>query len=254
MGKRLIIQLPSHPMFMLLFIFLALTPLIWLYLIPRALALAFQPLGLSLSVGYAIALAMVLLSMMFSVVNIAVMEIPRQVTMPEIEIEYVSIFGIPYPIPRIRLVGSKTIIAVNVGGAVIPLVISILILVLMSMNFKALPALLVALTVTVLVALVSHAFSRVVPGVGIVVPALIPPLAATISSIALSSLAGIMELAPAIAYAGAVIGTLIGADIVNLVKHFDKLQSPLVSIGGAGTFDGIYLSGIMALFLALLFT
>jgi len=229
-----------------------LTPLIWLYFIPRALALAFQSLGLSLSMGYAIALTMILLSIMFSVVNIAVMEIPRQVVMPEIE--YVSIFGIPYPVPRIRLVSSKTIIAVNVGGAVIPLIISMLILILMSMSFKALPALLVALTVTMLVALISHAFSRVVPGVGIVVPALIPPLAATISSIALSSLAGIMELAPAIAYAGAVIGTLIGADIANLVKHFDKLQSPLVSIGGAGTFDGIYLSGIMALFLALLFT
>jgi len=251
MGKRLIVQLPSHPMFMLLFIFLALTPLVWLYFIPKALALAFRPLGLSLSMGYAIALTMILLSMMFSFVNIAVLEVPRQVAMPKIE--YVSIFGIPYPVPRIRLVSSKTIIAVNIGGAVIPLIISMLILVLISRSFKAMPALLIALSVMVLVAIVSYASSRIVPGVGIVVPALIPPLVATLSSLALSGIAGVMELAPAIAYAGAVIGTLIGADVVNLMQHFDKLQSPLVSIGGAGTFDGIYLSGIMALFLTLLF-
>ena len=69
----------------------------------------------------------------------------------------------------------------------------------------------------------------------------------------LSSILSVVELAPALAYSGAVIGALIGADVMNLVKNFDKLQFPLISIGGAGTFDGIYLSGMMALFLTLLF-
>ncbi|MEM4425418.1 MAG: DUF1614 domain-containing protein, partial [Candidatus Nezhaarchaeales archaeon] len=68
-----------------------------------------------------------------------------------------------------------------------------------------------------------------------------------------TSFTGLVELSPAIAYSGAVIGVLIGVDIMNLVKHFDRLRSPLISIGGAGTFDGIYLSGVMALFLTLLF-
>ncbi|MDI9619396.1 MAG: DUF1614 domain-containing protein [Candidatus Nezhaarchaeota archaeon] len=91
------------------------------------------------------------------------------------------------------------------------------------------------------------------PGVGIVVPALMPPLTAAMSPLLLLSALSLAELAPAASYVGAVLGTLVGADLVNLVKNFDKLQAPLVSIGGAGTFDGIYLSGITALLLTLLF-
>ncbi len=50
-------------------------------------------------------------------------------------------------------------------------------------------------------------------------------------------------------YISGSIGTLIGADLLNL----DKLQgmgAPVVSIGGAGTFDGIFLTGILAVVFA----
>jgi len=251
MGKKVIIQLPLHPLFLAFFLILASTALVWLLFVPSALACAFQPLGLSPRVGYAVALIMVLLSMMLSFVNIAIAEVSRQVLVPEID--YVSFFGIYYPVPRIRLVTAKTVIAVNVGGAVVPLAISSLMILLMIVSSKALEALVVeALTIAV-VSLVSYASSRIIPGVGIVVPALIPPLVAALSVMVLSGLVSAVELAPALAYSGAVIGALIGADVVNLVKHFNKLQSPLISIGGAGTFDGIYLSGIAALFLTMLF-
>jgi len=251
MGRKVIVQLPLHPLFLAFFFMLAFTALIWLFFMPKALAYAFQPLGLSPHVGYAIALSMVLLSMILSFVNVAIAEVPRRVLVPEID--YVSFFGIYYPVPRLRLVESKTVIAVNVGGALIPLSISLLMISLMVASPRALEALLVEALTIALVSLISHSSSRIVPGLGIVVPALVPPLVAALSVAALSSILSVVELAPALAYSGAVIGALIGADVMNLVKHFDKLQSPLISIGGAGTFDGIYLSGMMALFLALLF-
>ncbi len=255
MGRKVIVQLPLHPLFLAFFFVLAFTALIWLFLVPRALAYAFQPLlqplGLSPYVGYAIALIMVLLSMTLSFVNIAVAEVPRQVLVPEID--YVSFFGIYYPVPRLKLVASKTVIAVNVGGALIPLSISLLMILLMMASSRALEALVIGALTIAVVSLISYSSSRIVPGVGIVVPALIPPLVAALSATALSSLVGVVELAPALAYSGAVMGALIGADVMNLAKRFDELQSPLISIGGAGTFDGIYLSGIVALFLTLLF-
>lgn len=251
MGKKIIIQVPLHPMFLLLFLLLAFMPLIWLLFIPSALAYAFQPLGLDQPTSHTIAIIMMLLSLTLSFVNIAIVEVPRQVLAPDID--YVSFFGIYYPVPRLRLLTSKTVVAINVGGAIVPLAISLLMISLMTVSGKALQALLVETLTVLTVSLVSYASSRIVPGVGIVVPALIPPLTATLSAIVLSSFMTMIELAPAIAYSGAVVGVLMGADVVNLVRHFDRLKSTFISIGGAGTFDGIYLSGIMALFLTLLF-
>ncbi len=45
------------------------------------------------------------------------------------------------------------------------------------------------------------------------------------------------------------LGTLIGADVMNLTK-LRGLGAPVVSIGGAGTFDGIFLAGLIAVLLA----
>jgi hypothetical protein len=47
-------------------------------------------------------------------------------------------------------------------------------------------------------------------------------------------------------------GTLIGADLTNLDK-VRGLGAPVASIGGAGTFDGIFLTGILAVLLASLY-
>jgi len=50
----------------------------------------------------------------------------------------------------------------------------------------------------------------------------------------------------AVAY---ILGTLIGADLLNLGK-VQGLGAPVASIGGAGTFDGVFLTGIIAVLLA----
>ena len=55
--------------------------------------------------------------------------------------------------------------------------------------------------------------------------------------------------APIIAYASGTLGTILGADLLNL-HRIRELGAPLVSIGGAGTFDGVFLSGLIAAFLA----
>jgi len=55
--------------------------------------------------------------------------------------------------------------------------------------------------------------------------------------------------APSItAYTSGVFGTLFGADILNLHK-ISTIGARIASIGGAGTFDGIFLSGIISVLL-----
>jgi uncharacterized membrane protein len=61
------------------------------------------------------------------------------------------------------------------------------------------------------------------------------------------------KYAPALAYISGTFGTLIGADLLNLGK-IQGLGAPIASIGGAGTFDGIFTTGILAVLLAGLMT
>ena len=52
----------------------------------------------------------------------------------------------------------------------------------------------------------------------------------------------------ALAYIAGTLGVLIGADIFRL-KDIRKMGTPVASIGGAGTFDGIFITGIVAVLL-----
>jgi uncharacterized membrane protein len=133
-----------------------------------------------------------------------------------------------------------TVIAVNVGGAVIPTVMSIYLLFTHHLWTKGLIA-------TAVVALIIHWLANPVAGVGIAVPVFMPAVITAIVAVLLSR----QEAAP-LAYIGGGLGTLIGADITNLDK-VAGLGAPVASIGGAGTFDGIFLTGILAVLLASLY-
>jgi uncharacterized membrane protein len=61
------------------------------------------------------------------------------------------------------------------------------------------------------------------------------------------------ERAAPLAYIAGSLGTLIGADLLNLGR-IGELGAPIASIGGAGTFDGIFLTGIAAVLLASFYT
>lgn len=76
----------------------------------------------------------------------------------------------------------------------------------------------------------------------------IPPVAATAAALIFSS-----RYAPALAYICGTMGTLLGADILHL-PDIRGLGAPVASIGGAGTFDGIFVTGILAVLLASVMT
>ena len=153
--------------------------------------------------------------------------------------EVVRSFGIRYRVPT-RYVTDSTIIAVNVGGAIVPVLISIYLL--MQMPAIVVPALIGVVIVTAIV----HRFAMPVPGMGIATPMLIPPIVAALCGYFLGSS---QHHRDAVAFISGVIGTLVGADLLNLGKLRD-LGAPVASIGGAGTFDGIFLTGIVAVLLA----
>jgi uncharacterized membrane protein len=89
-----------------------------------------------------------------------------------------------------------------------------------------------------------HLIAQPVKGLGIAVPALIPPVMAAAIALIISP-----QQAPMIAYISGTLGSLIGADLLNL-KKIPDLGAPVASIGGAGTFDGIFLTGIISVLLA----
>lgn len=154
------------------------------------------------------------------------------------------IFGLIYTIRR----KGKIVVAVNLGGCIFPSILAI----------KALSDLLkymsteLWLFVFVLTSVVIYSFAKPVPGVGIVVPMLIPPLTAAFFSFIAISLANLpLILLPKLAFSTGVLSALFGADILHM-KDLDRIGSGVVSIGGAGTFDGIFLTGIFAVIFSVL--
>src|SRR5262245_2934408 len=128
---------------------------------------------------------------------------------------------------------GRTLVAVNVGGALLPVLLSLYL-------FSHLPLRGRMLIGTAIVAAIVHSLARIVPGAGIAVPWLVPPLTAAAVGLLLS-----LRQAPPVAYVSGSMGTLIGADLLNL-HRIAEIGAPLVSIGGAGTFDGVFLTGIIA--------
>ncbi|MFQ6063709.1 MAG: DUF1614 domain-containing protein [Methanosarcinales archaeon] len=179
------------------------------------------------------AFLLLFLSLIGSSVNIPVKEIISE--RPVVSGKVIRFYGIRYIIPALKI-EKKTIIAVNFGGAIIPLFISAYLL------FKI--NIINALIGIFVMSMVAHSLARPVKGLGIAMPALIPPLIAALIALIIST-----ENAALLAYVSGTFGVLIGADLLNLNKVLE-LDAPIVSIGGAGTFDGIFLTGIISALLA----
>lgn len=173
------------------------------------------------------------LSLLWSYINIPIAYLPERHTVAVAEVGY---FGIHYVIPVIRE-WPATVVAVNVGGAIIPILIS---LYLMRKN-RLFGLSLIGVGV---IAAICHLLAYPVAGLGIAEPIIVPPLATAIVALALSR----RHAAP-LAYICGSLGTLIGADLMNLGK-IQGLGAPIASIGGAGTFDGIFLTGLLAVLYA----
>ena len=234
MDNRLIYA-PAKMLFMLIFVLLLLVVISFLFLdLART---AFTKIGFSWSQ----ALFVLLASLLGSSINIPLTNL--ECREPMVRERYVRAFGISYRVPILDVVSCRTLLAVNLGGAVIPSLISI------ALIHRFPDSLPYALLAILFVALLTNLVARPVKGLGIVTPALLPPLSAALSATILVYLAGAPhDLIFLIAYVSGTLGTLLGADIMNLNKIRD-LGAPVASIGGAGTFDGVFLSGLIAVLL-----
>jgi len=188
-------------------------------------------------------LLILLLTLIGSFINIPLTTIESKPAI--IDSDFAPFFGRLYRIPIVAT--TSTVIAINVGGALIPLFIS-LYLIAMTAIIPESWGMVIRILIGILgVTIVAKLLSRPVRGLGIVTPFFLPPIAALIAGLVLG--AGLGIEAAIIAYVSGTLGTLIGADILNLHRISD-LGAPMVSIGGAGTFDGVFLTGIIAAFLA----
>src|ERR1700716_17810 len=219
--------LPLTPGFFSILIFLVAGLIILIQL--RILRYAYMRLG----VGPGAALVLLFGSLIGSYFNIPITVLPGT---PVRSGQIVDFFGMRYIVP---VVGAwpGTVLAVNVGGAVIPTIMSSYLVIRYQLWLKAALA-------TAAIALVIHSMATPVPGIGIAVPVFAPVVVPAILAFILSR-----GYAPPLAYMGGSMGTLIAADLLNLDK-IAGLGAPVASIGGAGTFDSIFLTGILAVLLA----
>jgi uncharacterized membrane protein len=190
---------------------------------------AYQRIGIS----PAWLLGLLALTVLGSAVNLPVARLPAQV-IPTTRL--VTVFGMRYLLPELEQ-RPATLVAVNLGGAIVPASLAVYLIIHDSLGWSALVA------VAIVTAAV-HRLARPIPGLGIAVPALVPALIAAGVGLLITPAA-----APAVAYVAGVLGTLLGADILNL-RRVRALGAPVVSIGGAGTFDGICLTGVIAVLIA----
>jgi uncharacterized membrane protein len=186
-----------------------------------------------LGVGPGGALFLLFGSLIGSYFNIPITILPGQTVESG---QIVDFFGMRYVVPLV-VASPGTVLAVNVGGAIIPTVMSTYLVIRYQLWIKA------ALAI-VAMALIIHSMATPVHGIGIAVPVFVPVVATAILAFILSR-----EYAAPLAYIGGSMGTLIGADLLNL-DRIGSLGAPVASIGGAGTFDGIFLTGILAVLLA----
>ncbi|MAT66695.1 MAG: hypothetical protein CMN57_13775 [Gammaproteobacteria bacterium] len=214
------------PLHLLPFLFLLLLLLAVIQV--GALTLAFDKLGLSPAGGFMLLTA----SILGSLVNLPLARIDSAGVEPLPRSWWAHGFLRHQP----AFTGT-TLVAVNVGGGLIPVAFSLYLLLTQPVSPGA------ALLAVAAVSLTSFAFSRPVPGLGIGMPIFIAPVTAALAALLID-----LEQAAPLAYIGGTLGVLVGADLLRL-GDIRRLATPIASIGGAGTFDGIFITGIIAVLL-----
>ncbi|RMF21660.1 MAG: DUF1614 domain-containing protein [Cyanobacteria bacterium J083] len=220
------IYLPVSLFLFLLFLFLF--PFIWIAVALDVVEVAVAKLGFSPDVAFLLFAAV----LVGSTINIPLYEVESDApVLPDFQAMWLQQFwGIP--LQKIR---QKTVIALNIGGGLIPVLLAIY-------EFTRSDPFAI-LAVTAIVTIVSYYSAQVVPGIGIQMNALISPLTAAISAMLIAP-----SLASSVAFAGGILGTVIGADLLHL-KEIERMGAGIMSIGGAGVFDGIAMCGLFALLL-----
>ncbi|MGI6596137.1 MAG: DUF1614 domain-containing protein [Candidatus Ratteibacteria bacterium] len=209
----------------LILLFILFLPVFFFLIQIEIIRLALSKIGLSPAGAFII----ILLSFIGSAINIPIHTREALVIPPQSSLPLSRLFlGMPYE-------NTRQVIAINLGGCVIPLLLCVYLLP------KA--PLLPTFFATIITTIVCFRLSTVTPGMGVHIPALIPPLIA----VGLAFLLSPGNKIP-VAYISGVLGVIIGADILNL-PHLGQYPG-IMSIGGAGVYDGIFLVGVISALLA----
>ncbi len=210
------------------FIFLFALLFLFIFIQVQAISIVFSKLGLSQHGA-----ALLLFSSLFgSMINLPLFRLrshygSQQQPTPMIEFRQIGI--VPTP--------GYTLIALNTGGALIPLAFSIYLITIQPLTVTQI---LMAISIT---SAVSYLVSRPIKGLGIGMPVFIAPICAALTALLIDQ-----EHAAALAYIGGTLGVLIGADLLRL-NNIRSMGVPVAAIGGAGTFDGVFITGIIAVLL-----
>jgi len=218
-----------HSPFSVLFFLLLVSALIATFQL-GILTIAFAKLGLSPSSALVILLA----SFVGSFINIPLFKMKsNQPVSLQTPIWLKNFFRSPP-----RLFEGFTYIHVNVGGCLIPLLVTFYLLQQADFDLALL------LFAIFLMTTLSYSFSRPITGIGIGMPVFLAPFAAAIIALILAP-----QHSAVLAYISGTLGVLIGADLLRL-RDIKRMGTSFASIGGAGTFDGIFITGIVAALLA----
>jgi uncharacterized membrane protein len=214
------------PIGCLIFLFFILAlPILFLLGYFHILTIGFERLGISPEITLFLLLAILI----GSAINIPIGK--KKI----IYTEQSRFFGF-WRIPKMEAQG----LAINLGGAIIPILLSFYFLYMIWQGGFDLEPILIA---TILMIIISKSLARIIPGVGISLPAFIPPVFSAIFALILAP-----NFAAPAAFVAGTLGVLIGADFLNL-KKVQRLGG-FISIGGAGVFDGIFLVGIISALIA----
>jgi uncharacterized membrane protein len=201
----------------LLILFILFLPVLFFFLHIHLAGAALRKLGISANT----AVLIIFLCLIGSAINIPVLSRP---------VDSIDLGTSPFDYPDFSQESGRQIIAINLGGAIIPLLICLYLLRKAPLGKTILA--------TLISSLIIYKLARPVPAVGVAVPVFMPPLIAASLALILSP-----RNPTPVAYISGVLGVLIGADLLNL----NSLNTPgMMSIGGAGVFDGIFMVGVIS--------
>ena len=228
------------PVTLVLLLLILLAPLIFVYLFLRLSGAAFQMVGFS---HWHATLAV------FGSILGSMVDIPLTKTISTYPDWYAAIMGVFNSDAPAHF--HPLILAVNLGGCIIPMLISA------HLIFRHQVSMNKSLLGVGSVAIITYEAASAIPGEGIVLPVWLSPLLAAIVGLLL---ARGFRRAPPIAYISGTLGTLVGADLLSLLTpgilpalsplELHHARPLVLSIGGAGIFDGIFLTGVIAVLLA----
>jgi uncharacterized membrane protein len=190
-----------------------------------------------LGISPLVAMGIVFCIFLGSLINIPLKRIK---TVSKVPIDLRQLFGLDPWLFRQTFQKSELVIAVNVGGCVIPSALALYQLAhLFNVGMILMPIIVIIINV-----IVCYQLSEIKAGVGVMLPAFVPGVLAALSGLILTP-----ENPATVAFCAGVLGPLIGADLLRL-NQIVTFNTGTASIGGAGTFDGIVISGFIALLLS----